>query len=167
MLTILLFAGMLLFMLMRVYVPIGARTAGKTQKTVMLSFPERALMQRTNMYSIGGVVLLMTVTGVLPGYAEIFIIAFVLAIMAMPVRAIFTNEGVAINRVVYRPWSEFSTFRVGPKRIVLVGKTGYRQLNLSLFGKHQQEVIPLLRRHLSEAKAEGKARGARRRAIAG
>lgn len=164
--TVLLFVFMLMFMLMRVYMPIGVRVTGKEQKSVLLSFPEKAVMQRTNMYSLGAVILLMAVTGVLPGYAEIFIVAFAMAIMAMPVRAIFTSDGVALNRVVFRPWSDFSAFRVENKRIVLVGKPGNRPLNLSLFGTHQQEVIPLLRRRLSEAKAEGKA-GARRRAIAG
>ena len=86
--------------------------------------------------------------------------------MAMPVKVFLTSDGVAINRVVFRPWSEFTAFRVEKRKIVLLGKDGVRPLNLSIFGSHQQEVIPLLRRRLSEAKAEGKA-GARRRAIAG
>ena len=45
-------------------------------------------------------------------------------------------------------------------------KEGTRPLNLSLLAIHQKELIPVLRRHLSEAK-DGRAIGVRRRQAAG
>ena len=151
--TFLLFAFMLLFMLIRVYVPIGARVEGKVQKAVGLSFQEKALMQRTNIYSIGFVLVLATAGGLIANNFEFLVIVFALAIVAMPVRVVLTSQGVAINRTVYRPWSDFTSYTVEKRRIVLNGKTGTRPMSLSVLGRHQSEVIPHLRRHLSEAKA--------------
>jgi hypothetical protein len=164
--TVLLFVFMILFMLMRVYVPIGAKVTGKVQKTVFLTFQERSLMQRTNVYSIGGVMLLMVAAGVLPSAAVVLILLIITAVLAMPVRLMLTTEGAGINRVVFRPWSEFTSFTIEPRRIVLNGVAGTRPLNLPVLARNQKEIIPLLRKHLSEAHATGKA-GVRRWAIAG
>jgi hypothetical protein len=164
--TVLLFVFMILFTLMRVYVPIGAKVTGKVQKTVFLTFQERSLMQRTNMYSIGGVMLLMTAAGVLPGAGMVLVVLILTAVLAMPVRVMLTSDGAAINRVVFRPWTDFTSFTAEPRRIVLHGTEGTRPLNLPILTTHQKEIIPLLRKHLPEAQATGKA-GVRRRAIAG
>jgi hypothetical protein len=163
--TVMLFVFMVLFMLMRVYSPVGVKVGGKVQKMVYLSFQERSLLQRTNIYAIGGVALLMTAAGAVAGPAVVLIILFVTAILAMPVRVMLTTEGAAINRVVFRPWSDFTSFTVEPRRIVLNGTEGTRPLKLPVLVSHQQEIIPLLRRRFPEVKPTGKA-GARRRAIA-
>jgi hypothetical protein len=164
--TVLLFVFMILFTLMRVYVPVGAKVTGKVQKTVYLSFQERSLMQRTNVYSIGGVMLLMVAAGVLPSAAVVLILLILTAVLAMPVRVLLTTDGAAINRVVFRPWTEFTSFTAEPRRLVLNGAPGTRPLNLPVLARHQQEIIPLLRRRLPEVKPQGKA-AVRRRAIAG
>ena len=123
-------------------------------------------MQRTNVYLIGGVVLLMVGTGQLAGAAMALVLLVITAVLAMPVRVVVTSEGAAVNRVVFRPWSEFTSFIAEPRRIVLNGVAGTRPFNLPILATHQKEIIPLLRRHLSEAKAPRKA-GLGRRAIAG
>ena len=167
--TFLLFALMLVFMLMRVYVPVGSSADGKVQKVLGLSFQEKSIMQRTNVYSIGLVLVLATASGMIANNSQFLIILFALAILAMPVRLILTSHGVAINRVVYRPWSDFTSYTVERRRIVLNGKAGTRSMNLSILGTHQAEVIPHLRKHLSEAKAgksTRKARGDRGLALA-
>ena len=66
-----LFACMLLLMFMRVRVPIGMKTPGKVVKVVDLTLPERALMHRVNIYSIGLVLLLTTITGVIAAPVEV------------------------------------------------------------------------------------------------
>jgi len=161
----LLFALMLLVMLMRVYQPLGTKVAGKVDKIVSLSFPERALLQRVNVYCIGFVLLLMTLTGNISAPAEMLVILAAFSILALPLRFFVTNQGIGLGNVLYRPWSEFSAYRVEGRRIVLLGKEGVRPLSVPLLGDHQRELIPVLRRHLSEAK-DGKAVSVRRRQAA-
>jgi Amt family ammonium transporter len=163
--VLILFASMLLLMLTRVYTPLGTKAAGKVDKVAHLSLPERTLLQRVNVYSIGAVLLLMSVTGVIASAVEIGVVVIALMILLLPMRCIFTTQGVALNNVVYRPWSDFTMFRVESRRIVLIGKEGTRALNLPVLAAHQRELIPVLRRHLSEAK-DGRAISIRRRQAA-
>jgi len=160
-----LFASMLLFMFMRVYTPVGAKAGGRVDKVISLSLAERSLLQRVNVYSIGFVLLLMSVTGVVATGVEIAVIFIASMILLLPIRCLFTSQGVALNNVVFRRWSDFTMFRVESRRVVLVGKEGMRPLNLPILAAHQSELIPILRRHLSEAK-DGRAFSARRRQAA-
>ena len=133
---------MILFMLMRVYVPVGAKVTGKVQKTVHLTFQERSLMQRTNVYSIGGVMLLMVAAGVLPSAGMVLIVLVLTAVLAMPVRVMLTGDGAAINQVVFRPWTDFTSFTAEPRRIVLHATQGTRPLNLPILAAHQKGDHP-------------------------
>jgi hypothetical protein len=144
---------MLMVMLMRVYLPLGVKVGGKVTQTIGLSLPEKALMQRMNVYAIGGVLLLTAVTGMLPTAIELIVVAVALGILMMPARILMTSEGIALNNVVYRPWNEFASFSCGPRRITLNGRDGARPLHLNLLPDHQKQALPVLRRHLSEAKA--------------
>jgi hypothetical protein len=145
-----LFGLMLFLMLMRVHLPFGARIQGKAVKSVLLSLSERSLLQRRNVYSLGFVLLISALTGMLVGPAEVLVVVVALAIMSLPVRLLLTSEGVALNNVVYRPWNEFSGFSIERRRIVLHGREGLRPFSLPLLGVHQREVLPELRRHLKE-----------------
>jgi hypothetical protein len=161
-----LFASMLLLMFMRVRVPLGAKTPGKVVKVTYLTFPERALMQRVNVYSIGLVLLLTTVTGVIAAPVEVLVILIALAILFMPVRCIVTSDGIALNNVVFRPWSDFIGFTTDKRRVTLIGKQGTRPLNIPLLAARQSEVVPLVRRRLPEVKTEKTAVARRNAAIA-
>ncbi len=158
MLTVLLVALMLLVMLMRVFLPIGSRKAGKVITTVRLSLMERFIMQRVNLYAIGSVLLLMTVTDSLSSAGLILVLLIAQLILAIPVRCVLTSEGVGLNNVVFRPWSDFVGFSVTARRITLLGCEGTRPLNIPLLADHQKEVIPILRRYLPETKPRKEAR---------
>lgn len=151
--TLILFALMLVVMLMRVYMPLGAKVGGKVTQTLAMSLPEKALMQRVNVYAIGGVLLLTVVTGLTSPVIELIVVAAALGILTMPVRITMTSEGVGLNNVVYRPWKEFASFSCEKRRITLIGRDGSRPLHLYLLPEHQKKALPVLRRHLSEAKA--------------
>jgi hypothetical protein len=161
----LLFALMLLVMLMRVYLPHGARATGKVIRVTQLSLVERFLLQRVNLYAIGSVLLLMTVTGAIATGAQILVLLMAQALLLVPVRCKFTSDGVALNNVVFRPWSELAGFSVATRRIVLMGREGTRPLNLPLLADHQKEVLPILRRHLPEVPARKEARGDNRATV--
>ena len=161
----LLFALMLIVMLMRVYLPRGARTTGKVVRVVQLALVERFLLQRVNLYAIGSVLLLMTVTDTITTGGQILVLLIAQALLLIPVRCKLTSDGVALNNVVFRPWSEFEGFSVASRRIVIVGREGTRPLNLPLLADHQKEVIPILRRHLPEMTARKEARGENRATV--
>lgn len=114
-----LFGSMLIVMLIRVVPPVGARIEGKPVGRVTLGFRERVRLHRTNVYAIGAVLLLVSVTGGMPLLGELSVIATVLAILAIPTRYILTSEGIALNRTVFRRWTEFNGLRVSPSGLRL------------------------------------------------
>jgi hypothetical protein len=145
-----LFGAMLLLMLLRVALPFGARIEGKPIGKVTLSFRERVRLQRTNVYAIGSVLLLGALTGDMPPAVEPFVIVGVVAILCIPVRYVFTDAGVALNRTVFRPWSDFTHFQTAPGRITLVPRPGLRLFHVVLAPARCQQVVPTVRRLLPE-----------------
>lgn len=160
-----LFVLMLTVTLMRVYLPIGQKRSGREVRVVHLTLIERFLLQRVNLYAIGLVLLLMAVTSGLPLAGQLLVLLAAQLILLIPVRCVLTTDGVGLNNVVFRPWSDFAGFSVSPRRVVLAGRDGTKQLNLPILGGNQQDVIRILRRYLPEIKA-GKEAGEGRRAAA-
>jgi hypothetical protein len=152
-LTFLLFASMLYVMLMRVYLPMGAKLRGKVTRRVSLSLVERFLWQRVNLYAIGAVLLLMIVTRSVATPAEVLVLLTAQVILALPLRCIVTSEGVALNNVVFRPWSDFAGFSVAPRRVVLIGRAGTRPMSVPLLAGHQKALVTALKRHLPEVRS--------------
>ncbi|HLF71765.1 MAG TPA: hypothetical protein VI759_06410 [Dehalococcoidia bacterium] len=148
-----LFGLMLLIALMRVYLPRGAKTRGKPEKVIRLSLVERYQMQRTNLYAIAAFLFIATITGEMPVGGQFFVLLIAQLILLIPVRCTLSSEGVGINKVVFRPWTDFVGYSAASRRLVLVGRPGLRPLNLSLLAEHQKEVIPFLRRRLPEIEA--------------
>lgn len=142
---------MLIIMLMRITLPIGARIAGKMVKEIRLSFQERLILQRINVYAIGIVLLLTAVTGVVSRGWEILVLLAVLVMLLMRVRYLVTSEGIAINNVVYRSWREFNGFEVRRREIRLLPRQGFRPFDLKLLGKHREEAIILIKSYLKES----------------
>jgi hypothetical protein len=151
----LLLAGMLGLMGMRVYLPFGSQTRGKVVKTVRLNLLERTLLQRVNVYALGLVLLMLTVSGALPGGWQAPIVVLAFAVLALPVRIYVSNSGIGLNNVVYRPWTDFEGYRVEKRRVVLAGRRGLRDLALPVIGPHQSELTPALRRYLDPFTAAG------------
>jgi hypothetical protein len=158
--VILLFVLMLLVMLMRVFMPRGVKVRGKVVHKYTLSLVERFVLHRINLYSIGAVLFLMTITGTIPSMFQFLVLFVAQVILFIPARFIVTTEGVAFNNVVYRPWSEFSGYTLSTKRISLIGQEGTRPLNVPITANHQKEIVAALGRHLPEIKARKEA-GAR------
>jgi hypothetical protein len=114
-----LFGSMLIVMLIRVLPPIGVRIEGKPVGRVTLGFRERVHLHRTNVYAIGAVLLLVSLTGGMPLLGELAVIAGVLAILAIPTRYVLTDEGIALNRTVFRRWTDFAGFRMDSSGLCL------------------------------------------------
>jgi Amt family ammonium transporter len=136
----------------------GTKYRGRVLKTVSLSFPERLIMQRVNVYALGGVLLLTVLTGMLATQVELLVVGVAVIILFMPVRCVVTTEGVGMNNVVFRPWEDFAGFSIERRRVRLEGRDGTRALNLPLLGGNQQAILPAVRRYLKPATVSGAAR---------
>ena len=87
------------------------------------------------------VLLLAAISGALPRFWEVLIILAVFIVLTLRVRYVITSEGVAINNVVFRPWSDFTGVTASPRRLELVPKPGLRPFYIQLVGKRQEEAL--------------------------
>jgi hypothetical protein len=152
--TVFLFVAMLIVMLIRVAPPLGVRIYGDPVGRITLGWRERVRLQRTNIYAIGIVLLLVAVTSSLPLIAELAVIVGVLAILAIPARYVLTTDGIALNRSVFRRWSEFEGFVTDSGGIKLVAHPGMRPFRIVSTSAKSQEIARTLRRYLTVVHAE-------------
>jgi hypothetical protein len=156
---------MLIFMLLRIYLPRGTRAKGKPVETVSLSLQERFNLQRLNLYAIAVFLFVCAVSGEVATGGLLLMVIAAQAVLMLPVRCVITSQGIALNNVVFRPWQDFTGFSVERRRLVLIGQDGTRPLNIPFLMVHQQEALPALRRFLPETKARKEALGAKRAAL--
>jgi len=158
--VMLLLVLMLSMTAMRVFMPIGAKVEGKPFGVITLSFRERLLLQRTNVYLVGAVILLGAVTGMLTGPLETIALLAMFAILTIPARYRFTSQGVALNHVVFRDWSEFSGYREERSRLVLEAKEG-RDFRIVVTGTNSEAAKKALGRLLPQSTPAKTPRGRR------
>ena len=140
--------GCLVIALGRVTAWRAAHVEGTPVGEVSLTFFERLRYHRGAIYSIGGLVLLGSLTGMLSWPLELAIIAATAALISRPVRYKFTTQGMALGRVLFRPWSEFAGYRASKKGVVLIGKTGNGGFLFRTAGKRGDEITKLVARRL-------------------
>lgn len=149
-----LFGAMLVLMLLRVALPLGVRIPGEPVGQITLTLGERVRLQRVNVYAIGVVLLVAVLSGELPTAVELLTIVGVGAILMLPARYVLTSDGIAFNRVVFRPWSDFRQIEVAPGRITLIGQPGMRPFRLVLRPAKTPEVRATLQRYVTERRPE-------------
>ena len=144
-----LFGSMLIVMLVRVAAPLGVRIDGDRIGRISLGWRERVRLQRTNVYAIGAVLLLASATSDLPLVEVLAVIVGILAILAIPTRYVLTTRGVALNRTVFRPWTDFTGYETDSNGIRLVPTPGVRSFRLVMSPPKSQEVARTLQRYLA------------------
>ena len=144
-----LFGSMLIVMLVRVAAPLGVRIEGEPIGRISLGWSERVRLQRTNVYAIGAVMLLASFTSSLPLIAVLAVMVGILAGLAIPTRYVLTTHGVALNRTVFRPWTDFTGFETDAKGIQLLPKPGVRGFRLIMSPPKSREVAKTLQRFLT------------------
>ena len=137
-----------ILMFVRTGLPFGVRTEGRSLATVSLSFRERLLWHRTDMYALGVLLLLSAIGKWFSLPVEVALILVSLGIVNLPVRYQFTTEGIACNNVLFRRWKDFEYVRVYGARAVLMPRVGRASLKLVLLASHQKEVFPYFQRFL-------------------
>jgi hypothetical protein len=161
MFVILLLTIMLAIMAMRVFLPIPAKVEGTPLGAITLSFRERLLLQRTNMYLVGAVILLGAVGGFVAGPLELIAMIATFAVLMIPARYQLTSSGIALNNVVYRPWTDFRGYRQERTSLVLEAVEGQRDLRLHVLGAHRDAAVKALSRTLGRSSEQRRPGGAR------
>lgn len=156
--VIVLFTLMLIVTLMRVYLPRGIEVPGKTLVSYKLSFVEKMVLHRVNLYAIGAFLALLTLTGNIGNGLQLLIVLATQAILLVPVRVSVTTDGVAINRALFRPWSDFAGFSTQPRYIKFAGREGMRGCSLPVLNEHQRDLLTAVGRHLPRIQARREAR---------
>lgn len=155
--AVLLYGLMLILMLLRVVAPIGARRAGRIRREIRLSLRERLLLQRTNVYLLGSVLLLGAIGGWVSPALELLVILAAWVIVALPVRYVLTDEGVGLNNVVFRQWSQFRAVADDRRGLRLVAREGLRDFRLVLSPDRRGEVRREVERALASRSRPGPA----------
>jgi len=158
--AVMLLVAMLIIAVVRVHAPFGQKAEGKPLGRITLSIRERMLLQRTNTYLIGAVILVCAVGGFLGGPLEIIAIIATVAVLTIPVRYTLTSQGIAMNNVVFRSWTDFTGYRDERAGIVLLGAAGQRDFRLHVIGANRVTAVKAIPR-LLPASGEPKPGGAR------
>ncbi len=132
----------LMLMLVRIGLPFGIQAEGRRVARVSLTFRERLLLHRTNMYALGAILVLSSLGKWFSLPVEIALILVALAIVNLPMRYEFTSEGIACNNVLFRRWKEFAYVGVHGARLTLMPRKGYTPLRLVVQTSRQKEVLP-------------------------
>ncbi len=149
MIVLLLLVPMFIIAFMRVNMPFGAKVEGKLLGQITLGLRERMLLQRTNLYLIGGMILILVVAGVLGGPLELIAFVAVLGLLLVPAKYTITSEGIGLNTVVFRSWTDFSGYREERGSIVLEGAEGQRNFRLHVTGANRGAAMKALSRLLA------------------
>ncbi len=136
--------------LMRVSPVRGARVTGKTELEFSLGFAERVAYHRFSIYSLGVLLLLGAATGAMTAPFEVLAVVAMFAIVNRPIRYRLTSDGVAVNRVVFRAWSEFSGWHATAKGTRLIGASGTGRFDIRATGRPAEAARRVLARRLPQ-----------------
>ena len=148
----LLIGCLFILMFVRIGLPFGIRAEGTSVAKVALTFREKLLLHRTNVYSLGAILILSAIGNWFPTTVEIALILLALSIINLPVRYHFTTQGLACNNVLFRQWKDFEYVRLRGARLTLIPREGFAPLSLVVSPSHQQTVLPYFQRFLEVRK---------------
>jgi ammonium transporter len=131
-----------MLMFLRVGLPFGVKAEGREIAQVALTFRERLLTHRVNMYALGALLLLSAIGQWFSLPVEIAIILLALGIVNLPMRYYFTAEGIACNNVLFRQWKDFEYVRVHGARLTLMPRGNKSALTLVIRSNRHNDVLP-------------------------
>jgi ammonium transporter, Amt family len=148
MLVWLLIGCFFMLMLVRIGLPFGIKSEGSVVATVTLTYREKLLLHRTNLYTLGALLVLSAIGKWFPTTVELVIILAALALVNLPVRYQFTTLGIACNNVLFRKWKEFEYVRYRGAKLTLMPRKGFSALPLTVLASRHDEVLPYFQRFL-------------------
>ncbi len=99
-------------------------------------------------------------TGVTTAPLELVAAVLAFAVVQVPVRYRFTSRGVALGRLLFRPYGEFEGYRSSRRGILLVGKPGNGGLLIRAGEARRREALKHVSAKLGPLSAARAARGA-------
>lgn len=141
-----LLVGCVLMLFLRWALPWGPAPQGELLAQASLPLRARARVQRANVYSAAGLMLLGAIGGWLSTGAELALIAAIALALFIPVRYTLTDQEVALGRTAPRRWSAFRDVEVLRNRAILRGVDGESDMSIWLAsGEDEERLIALLR----------------------
>src|SRR5437867_1972111 len=137
-----------MLMVLRIGLPLGIKSEGKVVATVTLTYREKLLLHRTNLYALGALLVLSAIGQWFPLAIELLIILVALALVNLPVHYQFTTLGIACNNVLFRRWKEFEYMRYHGAKLALMPRKGLSSLPLAVLTSRHNEVLPYFQRFL-------------------
>jgi hypothetical protein len=140
--------GMLGIIAMRTVGPIKAVPKGKHLMVVQSRFIDRLLLHRFQLISLMAILALGSGSVGTRWIAHpTFLVAVgaCVVLLLVPFRYILTTEGVNTHTSLVKGWSDFSSFQIEGRRVVLRGDGWMHRASLYMSDKHRKELERLLR----------------------
>ncbi len=134
--------------LSRVVAVRGATVEGKVQREFSLSFGERLRYHQFSIYSLGTLLVLGALSGLIHLTLELIAMTAMYVVVSRPIRYRLTSAGIAVNRVVFRPWSEFSGYEARRGSLRLVGAPGAGRFDIRVAIARYAPVTAVVSRYL-------------------
>jgi hypothetical protein len=147
-----LIVGSLVLMVARIYLPWVTRSKDTVLLSYVIPFRLRVRLQRANIYSLMGVLVLGSVGHWITPLSLLMALACMAAILAVPARYAITKNGITLGRSTTYHWSEFSAMEQRPGRVHLIGKDDWRPVDIWLPRPPDEvPVLKVIRRYLPVA----------------
>lgn len=117
---------------------------GRVIETQPIRLMQRVMFHRSSLLALGMGILIGRVSGWLPASIAIYTAALALAILLVPMRYIFTTQGVAVGQAIFRPWKEFSSIQKKPNQIILEHPSFFRRLTLFVKPVEIEKVLAVI-----------------------
>ena len=140
--------GSLVIALGRVTAVRAARIEGVQVEVLSLSFADRIRFHRSFIYPTASLIVLGALVGCLTLPAEVVLMAAIFAIIQLPIRYRFTSQGVALGRVLFRPYAEFEGTVVESAGVRLSARAGMRDLVVQVRGSDRDRAARFVAKHL-------------------
>lgn len=149
-LSYLLLALLLMNMLARSRPRIKEALPGKMLKTLPMGFASRLQMQRSSLLALLMGLVFGTATGWLPLSTAGIVGALALLTILLPMRYLFTTQGVGLGDGIFYPWRDFSGFVAGGTRVELRHPSWFGKLTLFVKPAEMTSVLSLVERYVKK-----------------
>lgn len=129
------------------------RVEGTLVAEVSLNLRERIAYHRGAIYATAGLTLLGAVAGYITAPMELVVMMATLVVIQLPVRYRITTKGVALGRLLFRPYHEFVGHRLTKSGLFLVGKPGNGTFRFRTTGAQTDAALRAVAKNLNKLPA--------------
>jgi hypothetical protein len=146
--TFIMIALLLLSMMAKARPWAKAPLIGKPLRTISLGLLPKVLVYRSSLLALLTGCALSILAGWLPLNMAAMVAAFALLILLAPMRYTITTKGIAVGDGIFRPWSDFSGFKVGRFSLQLAAPSNSGRLTLFVKPAEMDNVLKYVQQHV-------------------